>query len=235
MGQLCENLFSLKHMNIRLLDYFGEKVIITKMKGKPNIITLRSTASNILQKFYSLRKPEDPELPKLRVIETAATLIQTDIKPVETRKDTYPSAKDILAPEKCLAYLPESLKILLMKTFVGENTQLKQAAVSHAIMQAVRPRPVIAPIQCLGVQLHLKFGSRFLIETLHEVGFCSSYQEVQKYQQSAAVSQPLETCGLMQGQFLQFVADSIDHNTQTLDGLNTFYGIGMISAVTPGI
>ena len=31
------------------------------------------------------------------------------------------------------------------------------------------------------------------------------------------------------------MADNIDHNTQTLDGLNTFHGMGMISAVTPGI
>ena len=236
MGQLCENPFSLKHMKRRLLDYFGERVIITEMKGKPNIITLRSTASNILQKFYSLPKPEDTEQQKLRVIETAAKLIHTDIKTVDTRKDIYPSAEDISTPEKRLTYLPESLKILLMKTFVGKNAQLKQAAVGHAIMQAVRPRAVIAPLQiCLGVQLHLKFGSRFLIETLHELGFCSSYQEVQKYQQSAAVSQPLEIPGLIQGQFLQFVADNIDHNTQTLDGLNTFHGMGMISAVTPGI
>ena len=58
MGLLCVNPFSLKHMKRRLLDYFGEKVIITEMKGKPNIITLRSTASNILQKFYSLPKPK---------------------------------------------------------------------------------------------------------------------------------------------------------------------------------
>ena len=39
----------------------------------------------------------------------------------------------------------------------------------------------------------------------------------------------------MQDQFLQFMADNIDHNTQTLDGLNTFHGMGMIKAVTPGI
>ena len=39
----------------------------------------------------------------------------------------------------------------------------------------------------------------------------------------------------MQGQFLQFIADTIDHNLQTLDGLNTFNGMGMIKAVTPGI
>ena len=39
----------------------------------------------------------------------------------------------------------------------------------------------------------------------------------------------------MQGQFLQFIADKIDQNTQSLDGLNTFHGMGMIKAVTPGI
>ena len=39
----------------------------------------------------------------------------------------------------------------------------------------------------------------------------------------------------MQDQFLQFMANKIDHNTQTLDGLNTFHGMGMIKAVTPGI
>ena len=31
------------------------------------------------------------------------------------------------------------------------------------------------------------------------------------------------------------MTDKIDHNTQTHDGLNTFHGMGMIIAVTPGI
>ena len=79
--------------------------------------------------------------------------------------------------------------------------------------------------------------SRFFIETLHRLGFCSSYQNVQKYQQSADVLQPLETPCLMQGHFLQFMTDNIDHSLQTLDGLSTFHGMGMIKAVTrtPGI
>ena len=102
-------------------------------------------------------------------------------------------------------------------------------------MQAVRSNTVIASLQiCLGVQLHLEFGSSFFI-ALHGLGFCSTYQKVQMYQQSVAVSQPLETACLIQGQFLQYMADNIDHNTQFLDGLNTYHGIGMIKAVTPGI
>ena len=39
----------------------------------------------------------------------------------------------------------------------------------------------------------------------------------------------------MQGQFQQYMADNIDHNTQTLDGLNTFHDMGMIKAATPSI
>ena len=91
MGQFCENPFSFKHMKRRSLDYFGERVIITEMKG-----ILRSITSNIFQKCYSLPIPEDHEIQKLRVFETAAKLIQTGIQAVETRKDIHPSAEDRL-------------------------------------------------------------------------------------------------------------------------------------------
>ena len=36
-------------------------------------------------------------------------------------------------------------------------------------------------------------------------------------------------------QFVQFAADNIDHNIRTLDGHNTFHGMGMIAMVTPRI
>ena len=65
MGQLFKTPFSFKHMKRRLLDHHGERVIITEVKGKPNIVTLRSTTSNILKKFYSLPYSEDPEIQKL--------------------------------------------------------------------------------------------------------------------------------------------------------------------------
>ena len=92
---------------------------------------------------------EYPEIQKFRVIETASNLIKTAIKAVETRKDVYHSAEAIPTPEKCLAHLSESLNILLMKMFVGKNTPFKRAAIGHAIMQAVRPRAVIAPFKYL--------------------------------------------------------------------------------------
>ena len=77
--------------------------------------------------------------------------------------------------------------------------------------------------------------SPYFSEKLHKLGSCLFYQEVQKSQQSADVSQPLGTPGLMQGRFLKLVADNTDHNTQPLDGLNTFHSLRMTSAVNPGI
>ena len=42
--------------------------------------------------------------------------------------------------------------------------------------QAARPRVLLAPLQIgLYVQLHHHFASRFLIDSLHRLGFCCSY------------------------------------------------------------
>ena len=40
---------------------------------------------------------------------------------------------------------------------------------------------------------------------------------------------------LTNGSFAQYVGDNVDHNLATLDGSNTFHGMGMIAAITPGI
>ena len=37
------------------------------------------------------------------------------------------------------------------------------------------------------------------------------------------------------GSFVQFSADNVDHNTRTLDGKNTFHGMGIIACVTPSV
>ena len=105
----------------------------------------------------------------------------------------------------------------------------------QAIMQACRPRALIAPLQLgLGVQMHHHFGSKFFIDTLSNLGFSTSYWEVQKYESSAAATLKKYLPDYFPGQFLQFVADNVDHNIRTLDGHNTFHGMGIIGCSTPG-
>ena len=48
---------------------------------------------------------------------------------------------------------------------------------------------LVSPLQIgLAVQMHYNSGSRFLINSLHEHGFCSSYSEVQCFEHSAALT-----------------------------------------------
>ena len=63
-------------------------------------------------------------------------------------------------------------------------------------MQAVRPRAILVPLQIgLAIQVHRQYGSRYLVDVLNKLGFCSSYSEVQKYERSAAFHQGTNILG----------------------------------------
>ena len=88
----------------------------------------------------------------------------------------------------------------------------------------------------LAVQIHRQIGSRFLIDSLHRQGFCISYDEVLNYERSAASSGMSLPLVISENDFfMQAIADNVDHNMQTIDGKNTFHGMGIIVAVTPRV
>ena len=62
---------------------------------------------------------------------------------------------------------------------------------------------------------------------------CCSYQEVQQFERNAAQSHGTDIPNLTT-EFVQYAADNVDHNIRTLDGHDTFHGMGMIAAITPG-
>ena len=170
------------------------------------------------------------KLIKIRLVEAAAKLIREDIKAVETSHTVYPSYNE-LGSNECINFLPDTLRSLLEGLIKGKGTQTKIASIGQAIMQAARPRVLLAALQVgYGVQLHHHFASRFLIDSLHH-----PYQEVLQFEQSAALSNGTDIPNFI-AQFIQYVADNVDHNIRTLDGIDTctFHGMGMIAAVTPG-
>ncbi|CAC5426681.1 unnamed protein product [Mytilus coruscus] len=64
--------------------------------------------------------------------------------------------------------------------------------------------------------------------------FCSSYTEIQKFECCAAAEKGNDIPNFVAGSFLQHVADDVDHNSGTLDGNNTFHGMGIMAEVTLG-
>ena len=226
--------YSYKHMQLKLKEHFGNKIVQTEINGKSNVITFRSKASEVLHDFYHQHKL-DPEQDKIRIVETAAKLIKEDIKALQTACSSYPTINE-LSEEESIEFLPASLRVLLGVILVaGKDVRTKIASIGQAIMQAARPRVLLAPLQIgLGVQLHHHFASRFLIDSLHKHGFCSSYNEVHQFEQNAVLNYGVDIPEYS-SQFIQYIADNVDHNIRTLDGYNTFHGMGMIAAVTPEV
>ena len=117
---------------------------------------------------------------------------------------------------------------------MGKGSQRKIASIGQAIMQAARPRVLLAPLHVsLGVQLHHHFVSRFLIDSLHSHGFCCTYEEVHKFERNAVLSHGTDIPNFT-SESIQYAADNVDHNIRTLDGNDTFHSMGMIAAITPG-
>lgn len=116
------------------------------------------------------------------------------------------------------------------------DSSLKLSAIGHAIHQSCRPNTVISPLQiALAVQMHRSFGSRFLIDTMFRLGFSSSYSEVRKFELNAALSCGIDIPLTSEENTIQFICDNVDHNSVTLDGRNTFHGMGIMATITPGI
>lgn len=226
--------YGFSYMKDQLLHHFGDKIIIAQINGKPNVVTFRGVASSILHDFYHQQKDMDPETEKLCLIKTAADLIRSDIKSVAQNKDIYPTSLEMSTVHAATKFLPESLKLLLEMLFVGKGKDLKVCSLGQAIMQATRPRVLQAPLLLgLGIQMHFHFASRFLIDTLFAHGYSCSYTEVQTYERSAAVTCGTDIPGFIPGHFIQYVADNVDHDICTLNGINTFHAMSIIASVTP--
>ena len=91
----------------------------------------------------------------------------------------------------------------------------------------------MTPIQLSrDVILHHHFESRYLIDILHKLGLCVSYSEMLNFEACTADQLGKVLHDIDIDSFLQFVADNVDHNSDTIDGLNTFHGMGIIACAT---
>ncbi len=124
------------------------------------------------------------------------------------------------SPEAGIEYFPNTLRVLLEDIFVGKKAGVNVALIGQAVMQTTRLRVQLAPQQ-LG-----------LGDSLHQHGFCCYYQEVYKFEHNIARSHGTDIHNLLT-EFIQYAADNVDRNIHTLDGHDTFHGMGIIVGITP--
>lgn len=229
--------FGNQYLKGKLKEQYGNSIHFAEGEGLHDIVTMREKTSEILRSYFNTQA-KDEASQKQAIIETAARFIKSDIKSnVTSLADQYPSATS-LKLDSALSFVPDSLRTLLNCLFVGKETGRKVAAIGQAVVQAVRPRAVLAPLQLgLAVQTHHLYRSEFLLDTLHEMGFSSSYKEVLRFEKNAAdlvaPDMLVEDIDLLDMGLL-FAGDNVDHNILTIDGKGTFHGMGIVAAITPG-
>ena len=217
--------YSKKTFRAKLKERFQDHVYFVESLGsKGELVCFTGMADFIIR-----RLKENPET-KESVINAAAKLIKEDIRAVNLDKKVYPSVAEISTIGES-SFVPESLG-MFMEYLVPD--QLKRESLSQCIFQASRPRSSIMPVPfAIGVQVDKTMGSKWLINHLYHLGFSVSYDEVQRFKQSAIVN--METQATNQEVnprplFPQWVADNVDHDIATLSGKNTFHGMGIICA-----
>ena len=82
--------YSRTHMQYEFEEHFGDRIVVTHVNGKSNVVTFRNTAKAILHEFYSSQRKPDPSTENMRFVQTAAKLVMSDIKSVEPRSDLLP-------------------------------------------------------------------------------------------------------------------------------------------------
>lgn len=104
----------------KVLQTFGDTVIITELNGKANVVTFRKMAESILYDFYEQPKHAEFIDEKLCIIETAAKLIKSDIRAQEYSTDFYPVPDQPQSADEGISFLPVSLQFLLRELFVNK-------------------------------------------------------------------------------------------------------------------
>ena len=114
------------------------------------------------------------------------------------------------------------------------SNKLKQTCIGHSIVQASRPRSVISLILFeVGVSLDSEFECESMINKLERLGYSITYNEITRFKQSSLQVSEQDLPESFPEGFTQWSLDNIDHNIATLDGQETFHGMGIISMTVP--
>ena len=111
---------------------------------------------------------------------TAAKVIIAEIRENKYDTSTYPKTTDIRNATG--DWIPKLLKPFLQ---VLPRSDLRQNSIGQTVVQAAKPRSTIMLVPFgLAVELGHVFGSRWLLDELNQLGFCSIYTEVTRFKQS---------------------------------------------------
>lgn len=170
-----------------------------------------------------------------QIIKSAAEILNFEIRSRNYDFSSHPSLcndpdRDSMFPELLNLFMTE-LILNDKKAINRSRLERKVFAIQEIITSNIRERSYVSPLLTnLGIHLHRIYGSKYLHNILHSLGFICSYKEVLNFETSATLA---EEPKIALGTFTQMVFDNADINVRTLDGRNTFHAMGGIICASP--
>ena len=175
--------YTRRYLKKKLMECYGESIYFTSSDGREDVVCLKDTTNAILREYRTKINDTSNELNdsqlKSLTISTAISLILGDLARVPLATKEYPSIESIRNTQNQLTLIPDSLQQLL-KPIV--KTDKKVAIWGQNLLKAYRPRSGVMPSQLgFAIQLENKFGSKWLIDHCHCLGYSESYAELHRY------------------------------------------------------
>ena len=226
LSELRES-YTNKHIKNLLEQRYGS-CLTFKSIGKENLITFQNMTNYLIEERFKREKSEDNE--QERVLNVVGNLVKNEIRNI-CESEEYPTPQDLENIDFLKSWLPPSLMKLLEILIPSE---LKRIAIGHSVVSGCR-RDLMSPLLFgMGVQLDHSFGSKWLNNHLSGLGFSVNNDVVRSYRKATMQSENILPV-IPSGSFVQWSADNVDHNSITLDGKNTFHGMGIVASVTPSL
>jgi len=128
-------------------------------------------------------KKSDMKEERLRIVETAATIIREDIRSIPYDLEYFPLPNQFLTNVE--TDVPKTLTVFLSKDFgknkksPKNNHENKYIALANRIISCCSPRSFNSTILLsLGLYLHRNIGTKRAVDIFSSFGFCASYNEV---------------------------------------------------------
>ena len=134
-----------------MVEKYDDQVFFTKIKGKSDVVCLKSLADLIVNCSWYEKREKDLGKEFERIINNVAKLFLSDIRSLSLESDIYPTENKICNNKICEGFLPESLRKFIEVLIKG---RLKRSSVGQVINTAARLRSAVFPIIFeLGVEM----------------------------------------------------------------------------------
>lgn len=244
----------------KLLKHYKDKLVFVERPGKSDLVCSTNLPIGLAMREAALLKENEtkesdtvnlechPTMTETNILHMAAGVLRKTMAEVKQDAGFYKSSED-LSFRSCQDYVP-SILYDFVNWCVDKNAHTtaqtcdepssKENLCVIAICQDIiaQCRQMHTPITLgLAIMLHHEFGSKALINELHAMGHCVSYNEVRQFLTSVAADQitrnegtyiPTGLSGISDHGMIDAAIDNFDQNEETLDGKQTTHAMATV-------